>query len=648
MIKNPLNMGGLLAFACLSVVTLPAANFYVDPVNGSGSGDGSSSNPWASLQDVINNHVESQKPASYPYAGGALVPRNSGAAIQPGDTIYLLSGDHGAITLYGWYNAGEITIEAASGETPVLQSWTLKGGKNWTLRGLEVSEEPYGTPGTGTLVSFAGHGWHGPASNCIVEDCYIYTVEDTSSWTATDWTSTAASGIQLSGDDMIARGNLVRNIDFGITVGGDNGLVEYNEIINFAGDGMRGNGDYGVFQYNLVMDCYDVDGNHDDGFQSWADNGGGSGTGVRYGIELRGNVFIETSDPTRPLNGPLQGIGCFDGMFEDWVIENNVVVIDQWHGITLLGATNCIIANNTVVEQGVRTNRPWIQIGAHKNGTPSSGNIVVNNIARSFNLTGVTTNSSNLAVNSTNYASYFVDAANLDFRLVSGSPAIDAGTSTAAPSIDLMGDPRPQGSGYDVGAYEYAPAIALVGHTADRQIDDAGGATWPGNASARVGGCTGSTEGNAVFVFELPDLDAGETIVNANLDFTLLGISNGTFAGEADLYGLPYRSSSTVVASTDFYKGTYNGDSSATALQQGIMSNTEPAGTISTDNTGDWNLAAYLAEQYDNGAQGGDYVFIRVNSNQLDHAPYRYWNVALTDHSNPDYRPVLSVEIGPN
>lgn len=645
MIKHPLNLGGLLALACLSAVSLQAADFYVDPVNGNDSNDGSQANPWATLSTVISSKVESRKPASYPYTEGApLVPYNAGAPVQPGDTIYLMSGDHGVIDILAYYNEGEITIEAAPGETPVLQKWRLRGGMNWTLRGLTVSKEPYGTPTSGQHVSFEGHGHQGPASFCKVEDCYIYTVEDTSAWTATDWTSTAASGIKIAGKNMVARGNVLKNVDFGITSSGDNALVEYNQILNFAGDGMRGLGDYSVFQYNLVMDCYKVDGNHDDGFQSWADNGGGPGSGVRYGIELRGNVFIETSDPTRALNGALQGIGCFDGMFEDFVIENNLVIIDQWHGITLLGATNCTIANNTVVEQGVRSNRPWIQIGAHKNGTPSSGNIVVNNIARSFSL-GTSTTGSNLVVAPTSYATYFVDPANLDFRLVSGSPAIDAGVSTSAPSDDLMGDPRPQGSGYDVGAYEYAPAVLIAGHSTDTQLNDDGSAPWVNNQSARIGGSTNIREGAMIFVFQLPSLDPGENILNANLDFQLLNISNGTFPGEADIYGIAARSSAAVIAS-DFYNGTYGADSNATELQQGIMSNVEPAGRISSDNTGDWNLAAFLDDLYANGAEGGDYVFLRVNSSETDHLPYRYWNVATANHATVEYRPVLSVEIG--
>lgn len=41
-----------------------------------------------------------------------------------------------------------------------------------------------------------------------------------------------------------------------------------------------------------------------------------------------------------------------------------------------------------------------------------------------------------------------------DYHLRTGSPAIDAGTPTGAPSNDLEGNPRPQGNGFDIGAYE--------------------------------------------------------------------------------------------------------------------------------------------------------------------------------------------------
>jgi hypothetical protein len=58
--------------------------------------------------------------------------------------------------------------------------------------------------------------------------------------------------------------------------------------------------------------------------------------------------------------------------------------------------------------------------------------------------------SSNLAVS----ASAFVGAATHDYRLSSGSPAVDRGDTLAGVTTDRLGIPRPQGSHYDVGAFE--------------------------------------------------------------------------------------------------------------------------------------------------------------------------------------------------
>jgi hypothetical protein len=42
-----------------------------------------------------------------------------------------------------------------------------------------------------------------------------------------------------------------------------------------------------------------------------------------------------------------------------------------------------------------------------------------------------------------------------DYHLQPNSPAIDSGTATGAPATDLDGKTRPQGKGFDIGAYEY-------------------------------------------------------------------------------------------------------------------------------------------------------------------------------------------------
>lgn len=51
----------------------------------------------------------------------------------------------------------------------------------------------------------------------------------------------------------------------------------------------------------------------------------------------------------------------------------------------------------------------------------------------------------------------FTDTAAGNFHLRTGSPAVDAGTSSGAPPVDFEGYNRPYGNGVDIGAYELNP-----------------------------------------------------------------------------------------------------------------------------------------------------------------------------------------------
>ena len=55
----------------------------------------------------------------------------------------------------------------------------------------------------------------------------------------------------------------------------------------------------------------------------------------------------------------------------------------------------------------------------------------------------------------------FVNVAAGDYRLQPGSPCVDAGTAEDAPSVDLLGVPRPQRGGYDMGAYELPDPVPV-------------------------------------------------------------------------------------------------------------------------------------------------------------------------------------------
>ena len=54
-------------------------------------------------------------------------------------------------------------------------------------------------------------------------------------------------------------------------------------------------------------------------------------------------------------------------------------------------------------------------------------------------------------------------------RIQADSPARDAGSLTEAPSTDILGVPRPQGNGVDIGAYEYFDPIKITVNISDDQ-----------------------------------------------------------------------------------------------------------------------------------------------------------------------------------
>ena len=380
-------------------------------------------------------------------------------ALNSGDSIFLRSGDYSVLRIIGHRNQGPITIIAEPGHTPRFSGITIANSANWVLRGLDVLGRNDRTHDTRkALVTLSND-----VSRITIEGSVIASSADIAGWSAADWRARARGGIRAGGAKITLRNNKINNVRHGLTVVATHSLVEGNTIENFSGDGIRGLGNYTTFRANLIKNCYDVDDNHDDGFQSWSRGPSGPGTGVVEGVVLSGNTIINYESPKQSHRCRLQGIGLFDGMYKDWVIENNVVITDHWHGITVMGAINVRVVNNTVLDPNdMKPGPPWITITRHKNGTMPKNSIIANNLAPSFNRVGhrlfpATAEQgvilrNNIVVEQPR--DFFRDVDRRDVRLKPGSQAIDAGDRNLAPKKDIGGRIRPQGSGVDVGAYE--------------------------------------------------------------------------------------------------------------------------------------------------------------------------------------------------
>ncbi|HVU03495.1 MAG TPA: choice-of-anchor Q domain-containing protein [Polyangiaceae bacterium] len=472
----------------LALATPAAArDFYVDPVAGADSGDGGQGAPWKTLATVLSaGHV--------------------GTDVKAGDTVFLLSGYHGKITFSGGTYSPPITVTKASGATPTVSSVGFAATHGWVVRGLSVSPTYAPSPSVGDLVTMGKD-----TSDVLFEDSELFSVRDSSAWTADQWINEASSGISVRGDHETVRNNVLTNVRFGIAVDGPNALVDHNRIENFSADGLRGLGDYDVFQYNLVKNVYvdDTagDSNHDDGFQSWSVGPGGVGTGVVTGVVLRGNYILNREDPNQKLTNSLQGIGCFDGYFDQWVVENNVVITDHWHGISFYGMKNSRIVNNTVIDvNDVTPGPPWIMVTAHKDGTPSENCLVRNNLATDYDVSGTNvTNDHNTTLKTADLVDYFLNPGTFDLHLLPTAPAIDQGTTDQAPSIDADGIPRPQGAAVDLGAYEWHEdsvgpvdgGSGIGGAGSGGGSNAAGGAASTGGSTGSGGGASSSGGGNA-------------------------------------------------------------------------------------------------------------------------------------------------------
>jgi len=397
---------------------------------------------------------------------------------RPGDTINLMSGDYGELNIGGANQNAFITIAAAPGQNPQFSKIFIKGS-HWRLVGLTVSGfsnygvYPNGSTAHKPLITVSD------SDNIILERNIIHSQAGQYNWqpeiphvASPSAVSQGIFAVQSSCLGIVD--NQISNVWGGVETGGDQTgnrgkyiLVSGNLIDNYAADGVDHYGSYVRIENNRITNSHNFCDNkcvHNDGIQGWNFN---NRPGLlNTDVVISGNEIVGQTTPALPLPADaLQGITIFNGNWDGIRIFNNVVIVNAWHGITVYGARNVSITNNTVAPLNPARNT-WITYGPAKDAPPAPpGSVIIrNNIARNINIgkndptqVGAVLDH-NLTIGSAReFADVFVkfDLDHLAFDLHPSrhSDARGAGSTEDAPDLDIESHSRK--SSMDVGAYTY-------------------------------------------------------------------------------------------------------------------------------------------------------------------------------------------------
>jgi Right handed beta helix region len=234
------------------------------------------------------------------------------------------------------------------------------------------------------------------------------------------------SGIFLEGTGHLLQHNLVqnngtRNFDHGLYYGkGGSSIIQDNTFQN--------NYAYGIHQF---LSTGNVETNSDNIYR-------------RNTFKSNGTAGLIISNGSRNL------------VYNNISIGDGRITADAWGGFRAYApAANNQFLNNTIYNWGTGSG---IEIEPSVTGT-----VIRNNIIWGASGTSITDRgSSTLISNNVTTNPSFINASSGDLRLQPGSTAIDVGVTLSAVTSDFSGAPRPVGSGYDIGAYEYQSSVTTV------------------------------------------------------------------------------------------------------------------------------------------------------------------------------------------
>jgi parallel beta-helix repeat protein len=419
--------------------------YYVAP-SGVDSNPGTQNQPWRTIQKAANT-------------------------MAAGDTTIVLTGDYSERVFINQSGALGAPITFRAEGTVTMRGFTVYANYI-SLIGFDISNTD-DHPQNGWGIFLEG-------SYCAIEDNYIHYA------TRGGIKIYASPGNYANTSHCIVRGNrLYRNAFAGIEVYGQDNLIEENEIwgtIQYHpnwtnppswvdADGMRFHGQGHLIRGNYIHDITYRDPEnltpHIDCFQTFANPGHERAQNVIFEKNICKNV--EAQAPAEFGKGFM-----LEGAY-NIIIRNNI--IEAFTNVNINSECSDITIVNNVLSTDVSFVMDFDTVGIAVRKSPNT--IIKNNIfydlPNHIIVAYDSTSQQGLAVGyNLVYRSdgnppwgdpfphdlwqvdpQFVNSAGYDFHLLSSSPAIDAGITLAYVIDDFDGNVRPQGEGYDIGAFEY-------------------------------------------------------------------------------------------------------------------------------------------------------------------------------------------------
>ena len=220
----------------------------------------------------------------------------------------------------------------------------------------------------------------------------ISSQDDAEAWSKAQWVANARNGFwaQSSAGGAFTKcisltGSHISDVRTGAALLADYLLFANNQIDHFGDDGIDYAASNLAITRNHLHDNLGIDGNHEDAMQGVIGILPTVATVNHFQNILIDSNLIRQTDPELSFPTYLQGIDAFDSDWTNMTVTNNVIVTSACWGMDLASIHSGLVANNTVLDDGLVTTPGCtvaLAVGAASHeGSNSSNTRVTNNLA---------------------------------------------------------------------------------------------------------------------------------------------------------------------------------------------------------------------------------------------------------------------------